>query len=62
MNSPAVRLGKLEKTENYDLYNVDDITVYVRKDTESKKNELRIYMKKFLWTKEIVVDGMDILG
>lgn len=62
MNSPAVRLGKLEKTENYDLYSVDDITVYVRKDTESKKNELRIYMKKSLWAKEIAVDGMDIFG
>ena len=60
VQSPAVQLGKLERADNYDLYNIDDLSVYVRKDTRTIKDELRIFMKKFLWAKDLAVDGMNI--
>lgn len=58
MQSPTVLLGKPDNADRYDLYNIDDINVYVRKDIQARKNELRILLRKFLWVKELDVEGM----
>jgi hypothetical protein len=53
-------LGKPQNTENYDLYKADNIGVYIKKGIQASNNEMHVYMKKFLWVKELEVDGMRI--
>jgi len=57
---PTVQLGKPTNLENFHIYKVDDITVYLRKNTKVKNNELHVFLRKFLWIKELAVEGMQI--
>lgn len=60
VQSPAIRLGKPEKADRFDFYTVNEINVYLRKDIKSQKDELHIFIKKFLWIEDLAVDGMSI--
>ncbi|HYF82398.1 MAG TPA: CC/Se motif family (seleno)protein [Clostridia bacterium] len=60
VQSPAILLGKPEKAEKFDLYSVDEISVYLRKDIQAKNDGIRIFIRKFLWIKDLAVDGMRI--
>ncbi|MHB1393907.1 MAG: CC/Se motif family (seleno)protein [Clostridia bacterium] len=60
MQSPAVRLGKPEKIESFDLYQVDETSVYLRKGIEVIDEQIHIFMRKFLFIKDLAVDGMRI--
>lgn len=60
MQSPAIMLGKPEKPESFDLYSIDEISVYIRKDIQAKKDGIRIFIKKFLGIKDLAVEGMNI--
>jgi len=53
-------LGKPEKAESYDLYNIDEISVYLRKGIQVRNDQLHIFLRKFLWVKDLAVDGMRI--
>lgn len=55
---PTVQLGKPTKEEFFNMYTVDDITIYLRKNTRVINNELHIFLRKFLWIKELAVEGM----
>jgi len=57
---PTVQLGMPTKEEFFNMYTVDDITVYLRKNTKVINNELHIFLRKFLWIKELAVEGMQI--
>ena len=58
--SPAVQLGKPTKVDNYDVYTVDDISVFVLKNMKIKNDKLHIFLRKMLWIKELLVDGIHI--
>ena len=60
VQSPSVKLGKPLEVENYDMYTVDDINIFVIKNIQVKNNKLHIFLRKFLWIKELAVDGIEI--
>lgn len=51
-------MGKPSKLETFDLYNVDNIDVYVKRGTRSRNNTLKVFIKRILFIKSIEVDGM----
>ena len=58
VQSPTVKMGKPSKLETFDLYNVDNIDVYVKRGTRSRNNTLKVFIKRILFIKSIEVDGM----
>lgn len=60
MPVPTVGLGKPKIPDNFDLYEYEGITIYVRKNTQIKKEGIHIFLRKVLWIKELVVDGINI--
>lgn len=60
VQSPTVQLGKPTIADNYDMYTAYDISVFVRKDTKIRNNKLHIFIRKLLWIKELIVDGIQI--
>jgi len=55
---PAVKLGKPELEENFKLYNIDGINVYIAQTIKPHRTGIKIYLKKMLWVKELAVDGI----
>ena len=55
---PAVKLGKPELEENFKLYNIDGINVYIAQTIKPHRTGIKIYLKKMLWVKELAVDGV----
>lgn len=51
-------MGKPPRPETFDLYNVDNIDVYVHKYTRAQNDTLRVFIRKFLFFEDIEVDGM----
>lgn len=60
VQSPTVRLGKPEKAESFELYNIDGISIYLRKGIKVRNDRLHIFLRKFLFIKELAVDGISI--
>ena len=60
MQSPTVQLGKPTKADNYDVYTVEDISVFVGRNLQIKNDKLHIFLRKMLWIKELLVDGIHI--
>ena len=46
--------------EDYDMHTADDICVFIRKNIQIKNDKLHIFLRKFLWIKELTVDGIQI--
>jgi hypothetical protein len=46
--------------ENYDVYNINEVTVYFKKGIKVKNDQIHIFMRRFLWMKDLAVDGMSI--
>ncbi|MGH4120151.1 CC/Se motif family (seleno)protein [Clostridium sp.] len=57
---PTVQLGKPALVDDYDMYKVDDISVFLIKNTQIRNEKLHIFMRKFLWIKNLEVDGIQI--
>lgn len=55
---PSVRMGKPENVEEFNLYKVEDIDVYVKSNVIAKDDELRVKYTKILWNERLIVDGM----
>lgn len=53
-------MGTPEKADKFDLYNVGEINVYLRKGIQIRNDEIHIFLRKFLWIKDLAVDGMSI--
>jgi hypothetical protein len=60
VQSPTVQLGKPPIADNYDMYKAYDISVFVRKNTRIRNEKLHIFLRKFLWVKELEVDGIQV--
>jgi len=60
VQSPTVRLGKPEIVESFDLYNVDGISLYLKKGIKVRNDRLHIFLRKFLFVKDLAVDGISI--
>ena len=59
---PFVRMGQpIKDRDDYDAYDVDDITVFVRVDVMPKENDT-IYVDyyKLLWMERMVLRGIKI--
>lgn len=55
---PSVEMGKPKDEEDYDKYEVEDVTVYVKSDVNAKDDTLTIKHSKMLWMEKLVVEGM----
>jgi hypothetical protein len=53
-------LGKPDKAENYDLYSVDGVDTYIKKGTKVRNDQIHIFLRKFLWVKDLAVDGIRV--
>lgn len=57
---PTVQLGIPQSQDGFDAYDVEGINVYIKKNTRTRNNELHIFLRKFLWLKDLAVDGVRI--
>lgn len=56
---PTVRLGEpRENRENFTEYDVDGIKAFVTSTARTKNGELKIALKRVLFTKKLVVEGL----
>ena len=60
VENPTVQLGKPQEADNFHMYCVDEINVFVSQNAEIKNNKLHVFLRKFLWIKELAVDGIQI--
>ena len=51
-------MGKPEQPESFLQYETDGVQIYLAKDIQPHESGITIYMKKFLWIKELAVDGI----
>lgn len=51
-------MGKPDHEPSYDLYKVDDINVYLILGSKAYRNEINIYLRRFLWFKSLEVEGL----
>lgn len=58
---PAVKEGKPKEDGNFHVYTRDGVSIYLEKEIRVKNNTLSLDLYGFLFTKEIVVDGIEIL-
>jgi len=50
--------GSPDSLDNYDTFNADGITVYVRKGTQTENGSLTITVAKMMWMDSLAVEGM----
>jgi len=55
---PTVFVGSPNKPDRFDVYEDNEITVYVQKDLEIASEELLITVETFLWFERLAVKGM----
>ena len=60
MQIPTVQLGKPVNVDDFEIQNLDQMEVYVGKQLKLKNDGIHIFLRKFLWMKELVVDGIAI--
>ncbi len=58
---PSVTEGKPAEDSSFELIELEDLRVYLQRDIRVKKNTLSLDLYGFLFTKEIVVEGVEIL-
>ena len=55
---PTVFVGSPNKSDRFDVYEDNEITVYVQKDLQIASEELLITVETFLWFERLAVKGM----
>lgn len=55
---PTVRVGKPSRVEDFNKFENNGITVYVKKGTPCPSGTLTITTGSFLWFEKIMVEGM----
>ena len=55
---PTVYVGSPDSPNDYDVFPVDGITVYVRKGTQTENGSLTVTVVKMLWMDSLAVEGM----
>lgn len=59
---PEVLKKKPEATDEYNKHTIDGVDVYVHKGVKTtKKNQLTLRVRGFLFLKEIYVEGLDLV-
>jgi len=53
-----VFVGTPDSPEDYDVFQTDGITVYVRKGTQTVNDSLTVTVIKMLWMQSLTVEGM----
>jgi len=53
-------LEKPKIADKFDVFEVDGINVYLRKDIKLINDKVHIFLRKFLWIKDLAVDGLSI--
>jgi len=57
-SQPSVTMGKPKSIETYNIYEVENIDVYVHSSVVAKDGEIQIKYLKFLWSERLTVDGI----
>ena len=55
---PAVYAGSPDSPSDYDVFEDNGITVYIRKDVKAEKDTLTVTLVKMLWMETLTVTGM----
>lgn len=55
---PSVEMGKPQNIDQYNMYKVGDIEVYVKSDIKAKDDEIKIKYTKILWVEKLSVEGI----
>lgn len=56
---PTVYVGSPESPDDYDVFETEGITVYIRKGTQTKNGKLTVTLIKMLWMESLTVEGME---
>lgn len=51
-------MGKPKIIDKFTLYNIDGVDVYVAQTIRPHESGINIYLKKFLWVKDLTADGI----
>jgi len=54
-----VYVGSPESPDDYDVFETEGITVYIRKGTQTKNGKLTVTLIKMLWMESLTVEGME---
>lgn len=54
-------MGKPRDTSLYNIYNLDDIKIYYKKEFKGMGEEIRIKLDRYLFMKYLKVDGYTII-
>lgn len=60
VSEPSVKIGKPDRLNSYDIYIIEDISVYILKEIGTLNNNIKIKNKKFLWKQFLEVEGLKI--
>ena len=60
IQAPTVQLGKPDKDESFNMYSIDGVNVYIKEGIKVRNDQIRIFLRKFLWIKDLAVDGVRI--
>ena len=59
---PEVLKKKPQEIEQYDKHTIDGVDIYVHKGIKTtKKNQLTLRVRGFLFLKELYVEGLDLI-
>ena len=55
-----IKLKEPSATENFDVFEVSNIKVFVSKNIESKKDTIQFALRKILFWNEVYATGIDL--
>ncbi len=58
--TPVIKLNEPNNTNEYNIYEIDNITIYIHKNIRTK-DTLRFYLVNYIFTKSIDVIGIKII-
>lgn len=58
---PSVEMGKPKDDSLYNVYNLEDIKVYYKRELKGMGDKIRIKLDRFFWIKYLKIDGYTII-
>lgn len=58
---PSVEMGKPKDISQYNVYELDDIKIYYKKEFRSMGEQIKIKLDRYLFMKYLKVDGYTII-
>lgn len=59
-HQPSVKMGKPLNEKSFNLHKIGDINIYILNGVKVHDKGLKISLSKFLWTKNLNIDGLII--